>query len=216
MLLIDKHGQVDAGILRSWLDARSLSRGLPLSVEDRGAFRVETGAEDELQRFVFARPGPHVTAIAKSIDRSKVLLKLSAPRAILCSLVPSGWSVRAPSWLMATDSWMVGGEIELRAGLSARISQDDAALSAEIRDERDNVCASGRAVRHAGIFIYDQIETRASFRRQGLATRIMKLLEQAGRSNVDMQVLTATNDGRALYESLGWQVVSEYCTAEIS
>jgi len=50
---------------------------------------------------------------------------------------------------------------------------------------------------------------------EGFGATVMLALERAGWREKDTQVLTATPVGRALYSTLGWNVLSAYCTAEL-
>lgn len=206
---------IDPALLRAWLDARSISRGLPLSVVDHGGFRVDSAQPDEARRYVFAHADWRITALARSISAPRVLIKLCGPGATLQALLPQGWHVRPPSWFMATNGEMALPPARLTAGYEAIVERAGALCTATIRDADGVVAASGRALLHRGVFVYDQIQTAPDHRRKGLASAVMRLLQAAGRGGAATQALTATPDGRQLYEALGWRVVSEYCTGEI-
>jgi GNAT superfamily N-acetyltransferase len=66
-----------------------------------------------------------------------------------------------------------------------------------------------------GVFIYDRIETSPEHRRKGLGNTIMNALKAHRKSTNAPQLLVATEDGRGLYTSLGWSVLSPYSTAVI-
>ncbi len=214
--MIEEIEGVDPDILRAWLDARSISRGLPLSIEDRGSFRVDTGLFEEEMRFVFASAVPEITTVAQSIAVPWILIKLCGTAESLSALLPEGWRVRPPSWFMTKSDAMATTSANLPVGYVMKLKQDGDVFVAAVLTEDGSEAASGRAVRNGDIFIYDQILTDADHRRRGLASSLMMALQAAGRNCNEMQVLTATPEGRLLYEALGWQVMSEYCTGEIA
>jgi len=79
-----------------------------------------------------------------------------------------------------------------------------------------DVAASGCAAETADVFIYDRIETAQEHRRKGLGVAVMAALGSARRSSAAAQLLSATEDGRMLYEKLGWTVLFPLATAAIA
>jgi len=77
----------------------------------------------------------------------------------------------------------------------------------------DEEAARGRAVVVDGVAIYDHIVVEPAHRRRGLGRRVMLALQAA--TGTTQGLLVATRDGRALYETLGWRLVSSYTTAVI-
>lgn len=75
------------------------------------------------------------------------------------------------------------------------------------------LAASGHAAEAAGVFIYDRIETAPEHRRRGLGGIVMNALNAHRKSTNAPELLVATEDGRRLYASLGWTVLSPYSTA---
>ena len=214
--MTDRNEGVDPELLRAWLDARSMSRGLPLSVEDRGSFRVDTAQFEDEQRFVFAKASSDVTAVARSISVPWILIKLCGTRETLRALLPQNWQVRPPSWFMAKQGRMQTAPLVLPPNYTSAVQRVGPVFAAAIQSDDGKEVAGGRAVLHQGVFVYDQIATADDHRRRGLGRAIMLLLQEAGCESAATQVLTATPDGRALYTALGWEIVSEYCTGEIS
>jgi GNAT superfamily N-acetyltransferase len=69
------------------------------------------------------------------------------------------------------------------------------------------VAADGYVGVTDGVAVFDRIATDAGHRRLGLGTAVMRALtEVAVRDGARRSVLGATDDGRALYERLGWTV----------
>lgn len=91
---------VDPLLLRAWLAARSIARGLPEPVADRGGWRVDTASEVETIRWVFARPEPGLRELTASITAPAHLLKLCGEAGELRSLVTPAWEIRPLGYFM--------------------------------------------------------------------------------------------------------------------
>ena len=88
-------------------------------------------------------------------------------------------------------------------------------LEARIYSETGALAASGYAVETRKVFIYDRIVTEPEHRRKGLGHAVMATLHAAKKHLRSPELLVATEDGRALYSTLGWETISPYSTASI-
>lgn len=206
--------QVTQDLLAAWASARSLSRGLPKAVIDGEAVRVDTALPSEERRYIFAASTPTISALAATIDRPGILIKLCAPLPDLLALLPVGWRPHPQSFFMTCYGPMTAAIAPLAAGYVVTVAEDGPVLAASVIAADGTLAARGRALHHAGLFVYDQIATVADHRRRGLGGHVMRSLQAAGDGATARQVLTATAAGRTLYTSLGWQTVSLYSTAE--
>ncbi|NUS38217.1 MAG: GNAT family N-acetyltransferase, partial [Lysobacter sp.] len=77
------------------------------------------------------------------------------------------------------------------------------------------IAAHGTAAQTGDAFIYDRIETSPGHRRKGLGMAVMAALASTKESATTPQLLVATADGRALYETLGWTVLTPIAAAVI-
>jgi predicted GNAT family acetyltransferase len=77
------------------------------------------------------------------------------------------------------------------------------------------LAASGTAAETAGVFVYDRIITEPDHRRRGLGRGVMAALRETRVDQKTTELLVATDDGRALYTTLNWTVLSTFATAEI-
>lgn len=204
---------VDSGLVRSWLAARSLARGLPEPVADHGGFRVDTGSEKELRRWVFGSPVAGIAQIAAGVSGPRQPIKLCGSPIELQAAVPSGWAVTGGSAFMAFDG--EAGAAQLPAGYSASSSGNGGVTKVEIRDSAGALAASGYAAEAADAFVFDRIETEPLHRRRGLGRSVMALLSAARKSPSAIGLLVATEEGQRLYSALGWRTVSPYSTAFI-
>ena len=210
--MISKQG-VDPLILKAWLSARSIARGLPMPVAEFGGFRVDTKSDAEVARWVFAKVDLGLKELALQISEPRYLLKLCGSQDELRSVLPTGWRLHPPSYFMqatrepATRHLPDGYRIEAkRVGMvsEARIFSEIGALA-----------ASGYAAETQDVFIYDRIMTEPEHRRKGLGHVLMLTLRAARQRPSGRELLVATEDGRALYSTLGWKTISPYSTASI-
>jgi GNAT superfamily N-acetyltransferase len=201
-------------LLWNWLAARSIARGLPLPVPEHGGMRVDTGAPDEVRRYLFAAPGSGLRDLASSIHTPRTFIKLCGPADVLRELVPSRWQVQESGHMMMHP----GGRDVLHspgAGYRIEVMQHGLVIAAHVRAQDGAVVARGYAAEYRGVFVYDRIATHAAHRRRGLGRAILAALGARQRSDSAQRVLVATDEGRALYATLGWSVRSPYSTAVI-
>jgi GNAT superfamily N-acetyltransferase len=211
---IDSLPRVDPLLVKRWLVARSVARGLPPPVPDHGGLRVETALPNETRRYIFACPTGGLGELAKAVSLPRIFLKLFGSAEEMRVLVPSRWQIQAASYMMTYEG-EIGGQIQLPAGYEIELSKTGSVTRARILATGDDIAASGVAAEVDGVFIYDRIVTHAAHRRRGLGRAIMAALGSARHSSAAEQVLVATEDGRGLYSRLGWTIRSPYTTAVI-
>jgi GNAT superfamily N-acetyltransferase len=204
----------DSPLIYAWLRARAVVRRLPAPVPEGGGLRLETNSPAETRRYVFATPEPRFFDLARTITASRVFLKLCATPEAMRALLPHPWEVLEPGYLM-TPEVEVRNHASLHAGYTLRVEVEDRVICARVIANDGTLAASGYAAEHEGIFVYDRISTEAAHRRRGLGTHIIAALASARRDPRCLQALVSTEEGRALYESLGWRVRSPFSTAGI-
>ncbi|SFG26952.1 Acetyltransferase (GNAT) family protein [Novosphingobium sp. CF614] len=203
----------DRALVRAWLEGRSISRGLPAPVFDRGSWRVDTNLDDERVRWVFAAPEEGITAIGREVTKPFHLLKLCGEAEVLLSLLPDRWRLMSSSYFMSADITLSGPVVPL--GYDLELSAEGGVNHAAIFARDGKLAASGFAVETEEAFVYDRIRTEPDHRRRGLGRAVMGALASCRKSAASQQVLTATEEGKALYLSMGWTVLSPYVTAGI-
>jgi GNAT superfamily N-acetyltransferase len=192
---------------------RSVARGLPSPVPDHGGFRVDTGSDAELVRWVFPAICPELEALARSIDKPRHLLKLCGTADELQSVLPRPWKLYAPGYFMRATATFAGRLPP--EGYRIELERIRSVVRARIVSEAGALAAIGYAVEAHGVFIYDRIVTEPEHRRKGLAHALMTALHAARQQPDAPELLVATEEGRALYAALGWTTMSPYSTASI-
>ena len=204
---------VDTGLLLAWAAGRSISRGLPPSVIDDGAIRVDTGLPSETRRYLFAAASPAIATLAATIDEPRILIKVCAPLADLMALLPA-WRAHPQAYFMTCDGAMRSPARPLPAAYALTVVATGSVRIARVDTSGGAIVASGRAVRYDGLTVYDQIVTDPDHRRRGLGGHLMHALADAFDFPAVRHALAATAAGHALYTRLGWSARSFYSTAE--
>jgi GNAT superfamily N-acetyltransferase len=97
------------------------------------------------------------------------------------------------------------------------VETEHGAQLVRITDPAGETAAIGRVAVHGATAVFDRIETMEAHRRKGLGTVLMHALDAlAVRAGASERLLVATEAGRALYASLGWQVLAPYSTAALA
>lgn len=202
---------VDPQLLWDWLAGRSVARGLPLPVPAHGGMRVDSNTPSEVQRHLFAGPVPGIRDVTASIQVPRSYVKMCGPGEQLLAMAPPGWVLQSPAWLMIHIGAPMPS-VPLPPGYRLEITRRDATVEARILTDEGALAASGFAVEYGSAYVFDRIATEPAHRRRGLGRSLMAALGTLQPSNASTRVLTATAEGRALYETLGWTVVSPYMT----
>jgi len=202
-------------IVAAWLAGRSHSRGLPAPVRDGEALRVESDLPLERRRYVFHTASEDIRRIAEAVTQPRIFLKICGSEDEVRPLLPPRWRLTAEDFFMMLEGAMSGAPRALGPDYALDVREAGPLVMARVVGPDGATAASGRAVHAHGVFVYDQIRTDEAHQRRGLGAIVMRALEAAGRKDDVPQVLAATAQGRALYESLGWRVRSPYLTAFI-
>jgi len=207
----------DPDLLATWTRGWALTRGVSPPVRDDGGWRIEVGAEDQRRRYVFAGAAEAVARRAEAVREPYVFLKVCADAASVRPLLPGRWTLRPAGFLMTLEGTMTDGPAPAdgyRVEIGPDIAPGGPVIFCIVRDATGAEAGRGRAVIVDDQVIYDRIAVEPGHRRRGLGGRIMRALEQAAGS-IGKGVLVATEDGQALYRTLGWRLHSPYTTAVI-
>lgn len=207
---------IDQYIVKTWLKGWSLSRGLPVPLETCSGFRIDVGWPQQKARYVFPNFDNDFIELANTIVEPWVFLKVCAPPEIIKNRIPSRWQIQPPGYMMTCFRMMSPGKSALPDEYMLDIKDDIPVSLVKIVTSKGDVAAMGRLVFVDDFVIYDRIETATLHRRKGLATIILKQLENIAMSRGKTNgLLVATQEGKALYESLGWTLYSNYTSIVI-
>jgi predicted GNAT family acetyltransferase len=128
--------------------------------------------------------------------------------------LPPRWQLQPQGYLMISKAQEATAS-SLPNGYHLQSDRNGPTASAQIIAPDGSLAASGHSAEAVGVFIYDRIITAPEHQRRGLGTIIMNALKAHRVSSNTPELLVATEDGRRLYSSLGWIVLSPFSTAVI-
>jgi len=205
---------IDPSLVFAWQAAHSIARGSPAPVHDRGGYRVDTGSEHETRRWIFPRLGDGVREIGREVAAPRHFMKVCVSDQALRDALPPHWEVEPPGFFMTTAVASADTK-PLPEGYRLELHHVWPVTHVSIIAPDGEVAASGSAAETSDVFIYDRIGTAQEHRRKGLGLAVMAALGTGRKSIANQQLLAATEDGRKLYETMGWTVLAPLATASI-
>lgn len=208
---------VSHAMVGKWLKAWSLSRQLPLPVEYKSGFKVEVGDEKQKSRYVFSELNDDFFELSRQIDEPWIYLKVCTSQGQVKNIVPGKWDIQPPGYMMKFTGAMKDSNRKLSTGYHPEYEKYNSTTLIKIIAENGETASSGRIVLMDDLAVYDRIITGEKHQRKGLGSFLMLELEKiALAKEISDHFLVATEQGKALYESLGWELYSHYTSMVIS
>jgi GNAT superfamily N-acetyltransferase len=206
---------VDPAWLAEWAAAWAISRGKPAPVPVHNGFYLLDGRPQQKARYVFPDLREEVVKdMAARIDEPFVYLKFCAPREAVAALLPEGWEIAAPGFLMSADADVLAAPGAMPEGYAAALAEQDGVIALAVATADGEPAARGRLIPRGRLAAFDQIETEEAHCRRGLGSAVMRTLGREALSRgAERGILVATPAGRALYRRLGWETLSEHTSA---
>lgn len=192
-----------------WVEAYCRLRRLPLEPFEHGWW-IEVGKPQQSGRYILRSSDIFLLQqLTERIADPAVHLELPMALSVAEQVLPSGWALASPEYLMTTEI-VSSPQITLPANRQLLLDVDENVIRASCIDEEGNALSRGVCIVSGPDVIFDQIVTEAKARRQGLASAVMDLLARSAvRRGANRGVLLATVEGRPFYQALGWMVLSE-------
>lgn len=182
----------------------------------RSGFKVDVGQERQKERYVFSELNDDFIQLAGSIDEPWVFLKVCAAPNEVKGNIPPRWEIQPQGYMMSCLHPMEFPGTSLPNGYKLEFDNYNSTYVVRIVTLKGELASIGRVVLVDGMAIYDGISTESDHRKKGLASLLMKELEKIALSkNISKNFLVATEEGRLLYLSLGWEVYSFYTSVVI-
>ena len=190
-----------------WVDGWTRSRETPRPEPVDGGWYVATRSATEHGRFVLSEPTPgRLAAIVEEEQPPRTGVKLPGDPEEWLPRFGEGWEPDHVGWFMTRALGQPPGR-QPPTGFEVTVDAQPRLVVARVLAPEGNEVASGRMGLGASYAVADQIVTDERHRRLGLGTVVMAALERyAIEAGLERAVLGATDDGRALYERLGWDV----------
>lgn len=207
---------ISGNLIEKWLTGWSLSRDLPLPVKHKSGFKVEVNWGMQKERYVFPVLNEDFFQLAMAVEEPWVFLKVCAKPSALKYKIPDRWIIQPQGYLMGYTNRADKRSNELPDGYSQERNEYNSVFEIRITDREGEMASTGRVVLVDDYAVFDRIETNPKHRRKGLATHVLnKLQEIADAQGIRQHILVATQEGKILYESLGWEVYSLYTSIVI-
>jgi GNAT superfamily N-acetyltransferase len=207
---------VPLNILEKWLKGWALSRELPLPLKYKSGYMIDVGYENQKKRYVFSEPNDDYIQLSKSIDQPWIYLKVCTSADELKDILPKKWVIQPQAYMMSAYNQMSFPSGCLSDYYKLEFENYNTTFVVRIVTKDGELASIGRVVLVDDFAIYDRISTEPNHRRNGLATFLMKELEKIALANdVHNNFLVATEEGKSLYQSLGWEIYSLYTSAVI-
>ena len=206
-------------VFLAWIRGWAITREVAPPVAHADGFRIEVGQPRQAARYVFPRPSPTLRDLGNDIAQPWVFLKAGASTDELRALLPPHWRLEPEGTLMTCGDATFAGSAALAAGYALH-TRDDAARTrrahVEVHADDGSLAASGHLALDERFAIYDRIVTEPAHQRRGLGRAVMHALQALARAHGrHANVLVASTQGRALYETLGWRAHLPWATAVI-
>ncbi|RKE47096.1 GNAT family N-acetyltransferase [Sphingobacterium detergens] len=207
---------VSSDILEKWLNAWSLSRELPLPTKFKSGYKVDVGYEKQKARYVFRELNNDFIKLSETINETWVFLKVCASPKEIKNKLSEKWVIQPQGYMMSCISPMNIPNKRLPDGYEIEFDGYNSTTVVKIVTKDGELACIGRLVIVDDLAVYDRISTEENHKRKGLATFLIKELERIALSkNVHRNFLVATEQGKLLYQSLGWKICSLYTSVVI-
>ncbi|MFD8290271.1 GNAT family N-acetyltransferase [Streptomyces lavendulae] len=185
-----------------------MARHAPRPVDVPWGLRIDIGQPAQAVRHVLLDTDAETArGLIGTITEPTACVKAFLPQGEMEPWFPSGWEPTEPCFLMAADLRPPGAHAP--DGYTATVETAGGVTHVRVLSADGELAASGRTGLAGAACVFDQIVTEPAHRRLGLGTVVMAALTGAAiDGGASTGVLGATVQGRALYEALGWKVLS--------
>ncbi|MFF5936629.1 GNAT family N-acetyltransferase [Streptomyces sp. NPDC012508] len=194
-------------ITSAWVEGWTVSRGTPPAVVQPWGWRIDVGLPTHVFRHVL--PAPDAVSVGKlcqEITEPHAWLKVMAGPEEVAEWITPGWTVPDDPGYMMWKPLDAGARPPAPEGYARTTETRDGVIRVRIVAPDGTLAARGQIAPTGATAVADQIETHPGHRRRGLGANVMRTLEAAAaQTGAATGVLSATRDGLALYDTLGWR-----------
>ncbi|MEU3526385.1 GNAT family N-acetyltransferase [Streptomyces sp. NPDC038707] len=205
-----------AEAVHAWVEGWVVSRGAAPPTPQPWGFTVDVGSPREVARHVVAADDEAtVRKLADDTTAPGIALKVFVPARTLQAWLPPGWVLLdGHAALMAARLSAVEAPPGLPDGYRLQSWERADVTRVVVRTADGALAARGQIAMTGPTAVVDQVETHRAHQRRGLGRVVMGTLAgAAARQGARAAVLGATEEGRALYATLGWRVVAPLSAA---
>lgn len=205
-----------ASTATAWAKGWTLTRNKASPVGQTYGCKIDLGLPDHLERHVVVDDDEGILRdLTSNLHTPGTWLKVCAHPEKVTPLLHKNWQVQAPEYLMAVA--LEDAAVALHGGYLLSHSTSGEVTEVELRDLDGQLAARGRVAHSDGVATFDQIVTEPAHQRKGLGRVVMATLVNASIAReARVGVLVATEQGRALYQAIGWAMVSPVTAAVVA
>lgn len=183
-----------------------MSHGSPQPVPEPWGLRIEVRAPGHAVRHVlFDADDATIRALAESVTIPTTSIKGFTESANLARLLAPDWTADPPHFLMTASLRSAG--VCIAGDYTLTVEQESGVTCARVLAADGSVAARGRVAVTGQTCVFDTVETEPDHQRRGLGSAVMTALTNAATDlGAATGILSATVQGRALYDTLGWHV----------
>ncbi|MFI8931323.1 GNAT family N-acetyltransferase [Streptomyces sp. NPDC053474] len=195
-------------LVRTWALGWAVSRSTPPPVERPWGLSLDVGVAGQVARHVLPYATESVVrAAAASVSVPDTWLKVPGEPEDVEPWLPEGWVVdkEESGYLMSVTLRATAPAVP--DGYSVSVRTRDGVTFVCLHDRAGALAARGQMAVLGEAAVVDRVVTEEAHRRRGLGSHVMRVLaDEALARGAGLGVLGATDDGRALYEVLGWKL----------
>ncbi|MCC3761635.1 GNAT family N-acetyltransferase [Glycomyces sp. TRM65418] len=197
-------------LVMAWGRGRAVSRLTAPPAPVPGGFEVAVGRPSREIRQVFhTYTAESLAAAAERLSEPGRQIMIAGPRDLLRESVPATWTMDAAGHLMTVG--FAPTRYEVPDGYRLSVETEGALTVARAFYLTGDLAASARLGRDGAFGVFDKVVTDPAHRRRGLGATLMRALTgHAVALGMQWGLLVGSDDGRALYEHLGWTFVSDF------
>lgn len=197
-------------LVMAWGRGRAVSRLTAPPVPVPGGFEVAVGRPSREVRQVFhTYTAESLAAAAERCSAPGRQIMIAGPHDLLRDSVPATWTMDPAGHLMAVAFAPTRCRVPDEYLLS--IETEGALTVARMRYVTGDLAASARLGRDGEFGVFDKVVTDPAHRRRGLGATLMRALSgHAVSLGMRWGLLVGSDEGRMLYEHLGWTFVADF------
>ncbi|CAM5346139.1 hypothetical protein GCM10010329_00160 [Streptomyces spiroverticillatus] len=195
--------------VRAWTEGWALSRGTADPVPQPWGVTIDIGMPKAVTRHVlfdtYASDEATVRKLLRADTAPGTWIKFVEPPEAVAPWMAEGWEYDAPGHLMSLALDPDATVPEVPTGYTRRSWTRDGVTRVLVLAADGALGVRGQVAVTGHTAVIDQVETNPLHQRRGLGTLVMRTLQaHAAEQGARDCVLGASDDGRALYTTLGW------------
>ncbi|MFI6471965.1 GNAT family N-acetyltransferase [Streptomyces sp. NPDC050516] len=194
-------------LVRAWIDGWIVSRGTSDPIDRPWGWTIDAGQANHVSRHVLPAPAEADVRALAATSVPGTWLKLFAEDDTVRPWLTEGWQFDQPGYLMTIP--LTAERPEVPAGYTLTTWTRGGVTRVLVRTTEGHFAARGQLAPTGRTAVADQIETAPTHQRRGLASLVMRALQNtAYEAGASTGILVGTPAGRSLYSALGWETHS--------